>query len=61
MMIFSSLDTAIKEGFHWLEYRADLGVHLVERVFIRVDGQLTRALALAKAERIPEPASSASR
>lgn len=50
MTIFSSLDKAVAEGFHWLEFRADLGMHLVERIFNRGDGQLVRAIALAQAE-----------
>lgn len=54
MMIFSSLDAATDKGFHWLEYRADLGVHLVEKEFTRADGKLVRAVALAKAARTGE-------
>lgn len=50
MMIFSSLEAANDKGFHWLEFRADLGVHLVEKTFTRADGKLVRAVALARAE-----------
>lgn len=50
MMIFSNLEKAKEHGFHWIEFRTDLGVHLVERVFTRDDGKKARALAFAKAE-----------
>lgn len=50
MMIFSSLEKAKEHGFHWVEFRTDLGVHLVERVLTQDDGKKARALALAKAD-----------
>ncbi len=48
MMMFSSLEKAVAEGFRWIEFRPDLGVHLVERVFTREDGKLLRAMAFAQ-------------
>ena len=50
MIMFSSLEKAVTEGFHWIEFRPDLGVHLVERVFTREDGKLVRAMAFAQAK-----------
>lgn len=50
--IFSSLDKAVENGFYWVEFRPDLGIHVVERVFDRGDGRLAKALAFAK----PDPA-----
>ncbi len=52
MTIFSSLDKAVENGFYWMEFRSDLGIHVVERTFDRGDGRLAKALAFAK----PEPA-----
>lgn len=52
MTVFSSLDKAVESGFYWVEFRPDLGIHVVERVFDRGDGRLAKALAFAK----PEPA-----
>lgn len=48
MLVFPTLESAVKEGFHWLEYQPDQGLHLVERVFERSDGQLVKALAFAR-------------
>ena len=48
MMIFSSLDKAEEHGFSWVEYRADLGFHLVERSYERGDGKRAKALAFAR-------------
>jgi hypothetical protein len=53
MMIFSSLEKAVEHGFQWLEFRPDLGVHVVERSFSRGDGKLVRALAFAKPTQSP--------
>lgn len=55
MTIFSSLDKAVENGFSWVEFRSDLGIHVVERTFDRGDGRLAKALAFAK----PEPAAAA--
>jgi hypothetical protein len=50
MTIFQNLEQAVKRGFRWLEFEAEMGMHLVERVFTRDDGLLVRAVALARAE-----------
>jgi len=51
MLMFSTLQKAIEAGFVWLEFRPDLGVHLVEKSFPREDGQMVRAVALAQANK----------
>ncbi len=48
MLIFSSVDKAEEHGFRWVEFRSDLGLHVVERTLSRGDGKLARALAFAK-------------
>lgn len=48
--MFSSLEKAISEGFQWIEFRPDLGIHIVERTFTKSDGQLVRAMAFAQAK-----------
>jgi hypothetical protein len=50
MMVFSSLDSAQEHGFHWVDFRPDLGVHVVEKVLTRNDGQKVKALAFARPE-----------
>lgn len=47
MIIFSNLDKAKEFGFIWVEFRPDLGVHVVERVMTRADGKKAKALAFA--------------
>ena len=47
--MFSCLKKARAAGFVWLEYRPDLGVHLVEKTFERSDGQMVKAVALVRA------------
>lgn len=48
MVIFSNLEQAVQEGFHWLEYLPQYNLHLIERSFTRADGQKVRALAYAR-------------
>ena len=48
MLIFSSLHKAKEYGFHWIEFRGDLRVHVVERVRTRDDGKRVKELAFAK-------------
>lgn len=55
MLIFSSLDRAVENGFRWVEFRPDLGVHVVERTINRGDGKLARALAFAKPNPMEQP------
>ena len=51
MVIFSSLEAAVREGFQWLEYKPDLDMHLVIKSWTRQDGKKVRALALARLNR----------
>ncbi len=53
MTIFTSLDNAVRAGFHWLEFNSALDLHLVQRDFTREDGKKVRALAYARAEVTP--------
>lgn len=48
MVIFSTLEQAVSEGFHWLEFLPHYNLHLIERSFTRADGQKVRALAYAR-------------
>ena len=38
MIVFSSLQASEREGFRWLEYRAELRLHVVVRSVRRPDG-----------------------
>ena len=55
MMMFTTLEQAVKEGFHWLEYLPQQNLHLIERVFTRSDGMKVRALAYAKGASPTDP------
>ena len=48
MVIFSSLERAVKEGFLWLEFQPQTGMHVVVKTVTRADGRKVRMLALAK-------------
>jgi hypothetical protein len=48
MTVFSSVEAAARFGFRWLEYRADLNLHLVVADFVGGDGRRYRALAFAR-------------
>jgi hypothetical protein len=50
MTVFSSLAQAQREGFRWLEYSREYGLHVVEIDFATPRGRV-RALAFAR----PEP------
>jgi len=53
MVIFSNLEQAVQEGFHWLEFLPHYNLHLIERTFTRADGQKVRALAYARGGSTP--------
>ena len=57
MVIFSSLEHAVQDGFQWLEYLPHYNLHLIERSFTRADGQKVKALAYARGTD-PSPAAS---
>ena len=48
MTVFSSLESAIRSGFQWLEYNSELQLHVVLREWTRCDGKKVRALAYAR-------------
>ena len=48
MVIFTTLDQAVKAGFHWVEFLPHYNLHLIERSFTRADGQQVRAMAYAR-------------
>lgn len=56
MIIFTDLEHAVREGFRWVEYLPHYNLHLIERTFVRADGQKVRALAYARGT--PSPAAS---
>ena len=53
MTVFSCVEAAYVHGFAWLEYDESLGLHLVARDLVR-DGRRMRALAYARAVKVPE-------
>lgn len=55
MTVFSSLATARESGFHWFDYSAVNGLHVVLRDLRRTDGRLVRVLAFARPDsEVPE-------
>lgn len=53
MTIFTSLDSAIRAGFQWLDFNSTLDLHLVQREWTREDGKKVRALAYARPQVTP--------